>query len=252
MKAGANESLLVAKVGQRVQLACHIFGLKLEWNRELEKWLETSSNVITGADSDAQLDKRSNYPGNENLENLDLTLGDNADHADQSLAGERLDQMDEDLVSLVFWYKDDNPTPIYTLDARQVTLSGLQLSNGQPDKSGSSADPNTTTTGRRRSNLAINRLMLAGAKHYPTQRSGRPPLSVDGSSRFPLLTLDLPAVEARDSGRYKCRVDFRRSPTISQSVRLLVEGKGTLNSSLARLAPLSLTFAFKTPASASG
>lgn len=87
----------------------------------------------------------------------------------------------QDDVALIFWYKDDNPVPIYTLDARADKM-----------------------------------------KHYAASARYR----LDPVAGLSLARLRVANAETRDSGRYKCRVDFQHAPTISrQQVRLLVEGE---------------------------
>lgn len=103
-----------------------------------------------------------------------------------------------ELISLLFWYKDLDPRPIYTLDARQLvadkTLLGdfSALLNSKGLKT-YSADP---------------RLKLEPVKSKPRQ-----------------VSLVIEQVQAKDSGLYKCRVDFRRTRTMTRMMQLLVPGK---------------------------
>lgn len=127
---------------------------------------------------------------------------------------------EDDLVSLIFWYKDDNPVPIYTLDARQAQLM-VRLEEG--------ADKKASLIGRRPIGSKNERLLAAARHHHspatkaPGVSSSR--LSFDTSSTFPVLRLRLEQTSGTDSGRYRCRVDFKHSPTINQHVSLLVQGE---------------------------
>ena len=105
------------------------------------------------------------------------------------------------LVSLIFWYKDENPAPVYTLDARRP-LVAEQVAAAAPTSD------------------ALNLRLLAAARHY----SAGAHLSVRLDS-WPLLKLRISRVSKAHAGEYKCRVDFRRARTIRRSTKLLVEGK---------------------------
>ena len=122
----------------------------------------------------------------------------------------------DELVSLIFWYKDDDPRPIYTLDARQVSLTASESPN--LPKFGA---PNSTPASANGTFLARNRHLLLAAKHYSTSER----LHLETQSNFPTLELLIEEAETLDSGQYKCRVDFRRSRTLNQLIELLVEGE---------------------------
>lgn len=209
---------------------------------------------------------------------------DEDDQDDRASAGELFVQEDSvsnmmsprlnelDLVSIIFWFKDDNPIPIYTLDARQMQANGLipkPTTNSERDldkKSRYATAANNTATNHRHhhhyhnkkdaqetissgsgngnsnnnDNSEIAKIMhtnvqlLSGARHYRGSRRGDSTtvanvnsslLKLDPISSFPVIKLTIEGAGPRDSGNYKCRVDFRRSSTISQIVRLLVEGE---------------------------
>lgn len=142
------------------------------------------------------------------------------------LAGSSFEPDEEnDLISLVFWYKDDNPTPIYTLDARQVSLSTNSLepnaTNDGDKKSLNESIRKTSSYGQLR-----NRQLLLRGKHYSSIENNRE-FYLEISKEYPVIKLIFDSSKARDSGKYKCRIDFRRTRTISQIVGLLVEGKST-------------------------
>lgn len=222
----ANEpaSQVIARAGERVELACHLFGRPLEWRPDLPaRWA-----VRAGSDPP-----------------------DAADNGE-------LEPNEADLVSLVFWFKGDNPAPIYTLDARQVALNlseeeenidGEANKTYWPIESGSSKQqtaklvPSKSTqvnSNKFRATRPINesgqqqllitsanKRLLAAAKHYPGKLASER-LQLDASwSQFPLVRLQIESATASDTADYKCRVDFRRSRTISQLVSLLVKGRST-------------------------
>lgn len=127
----------------------------------------------------------------------------------------------QDLISLILWYKGDNPSAIYTLDARQVA-SGINLSQLKDKETGSGKADNNTEP----SFGLLNRHLVSEARLYTTlSLSKRERLQLDRSSEFPVIKLQVKSAEAEDSGQYKCRVDFRRSPSHIQSYYLQVQGK---------------------------
>lgn len=161
--------------------------------------------------------------------------------------------LNDRLISLIFWYKDDNPAPIYTLDARQA----IAPASGVPKTSMAAArkrhrQQHNATSGRHEDDNnnnnnssgddkmdqidELNRRLLAGAKHYDGTRTststwahlGKLELTVD----WPLVRLRLAEVRAHHSGHYKCRVDFRWARTLRASRRLLVQGEFCLKSQL--------------------
>ena len=175
----------------------------------------------------------------------------------------RGDNLGDHLISLVFWYKDDNPVPIYTLDARQASLlpaaaaaaeSLVAPTTPPPPSAFASPQANGSTAAASRLEsqiVALNRRLLGQAKHYAAASSAdAPTVRLDwtedeawagGESRSksreqqqqPLvIRLRLSKLRANQSGDYKCRVDFRRARTIRQTTRLFVQGK------CARLQPL--------------
>lgn len=90
-----------------------------------------------------------------------------------------------DLVTLVIWYRAETEAPLYTLDARGRSLDH--------------------------------------ATHWADERTfgGRAFLRVtDGVAH---LVLD--SVREVDAGRYRCRVDFKKSPTRNSVIALTVVGE---------------------------
>lgn len=147
----------------------------------------------------------------DKIRKLSVPIGDlvNDDRDDDDHDGDQQESSLEDYlndqITLILWFKDQDPTPIYTIDARQVSL-------GQEN----SVRPSQKTA------LERSQLLLSGAKHYPAR--SRYKSSAD-LSEFPLVRLKFKQAEAADSGRYKCRVDFKRSPTVNEMIELLVKGK---------------------------
>jgi len=90
-----------------------------------------------------------------------------------------------DVVTLVIWYRADTDTPLYTLDARGRSL----------DQATHWADEHTF--------------------------QGRAYLRLSDDTAY----LALESVGQQDSGTYKCRVDFKKSPTRNFFVNLTVAGK---------------------------
>ncbi|KAK7592894.1 hypothetical protein V9T40_007646 [Parthenolecanium corni] len=92
--------------------------------------------------------------------------------------------MRDDTVYLVIWYKDGHSSPIYSYDSRDKSLK--EASHWSDDK---------TVGGRVSFEL--------GSKLYPAR-------------------LTLQAVKDSDGGLYRCRVDFKKSPTRNHNVNLTV------------------------------
>jgi len=92
----------------------------------------------------------------------------------------------DDAITLILWYRGENRTPIYTVDARDKPL--------------------------------------ASAKHFPNPdvfTSNR--ATFDLTTRPALLKID--PVKEDDAEEYRCRVDFRWGRTMSTYVKLNVIGK---------------------------
>lgn len=170
---------------------------------------------------------------------------------------------EDDLFSLLFWFRGDDPVPIYTLDARQVLLpdklADLEVAGGpslspapegrlkgarRPPRSAVNATGpqrrrrrprHRTESGSDQSKLIrmANERLISQATHYPGSLGGAQLASrlvLDSSpDQFPLVRLRIEPVQAADTATYKCRVDFRRSRTVSQVVRLLVKGEQSVS-----------------------
>lgn len=127
-------------------------------------------------------------------------------------------------VSLVFWYKDDNPSPIYTLDARNrpaplpPAANPIRRLSAAPAPAADGSQK--WSKGEKRQNFARESSLaelVASSRHY----------SAD-ATKFALddaLRLLVKRANASDAGTYKCRVDFRQGPTQSRLVRLAVKGE---------------------------
>ncbi|KAG8198816.1 hypothetical protein JTE90_007119 [Oedothorax gibbosus] len=89
----------------------------------------------------------------------------------------------DDVISLVLWYRLDLPNPIYTLDARSA--------------------PNADS-----------------AKHFSGKVLGA--RAYFNVSHRGLAHLKLSPVQEEDAGEYRCRVDFKRGRTLSRLVKLNV------------------------------
>lgn len=214
--------LIELEAGKTAELSCHLFG--------------GGGGVDSHANSAPPPSSESSHEETESVvDNLLASLDDGNDPSSSSsstsyLAHKKLDwptrseldrrNSDDDhvrLVSLVFWYKDDNPSPIYTLDARrhQVPAASDSISRDSlpPPLDGESKGHNS-------SSLLVAGL-LARARHYSADES-RYKLADSSSGELKLLIAN---TSATDSGKYKCRVDFRRWPTQSQLMELSVRGE---------------------------
>jgi hypothetical protein len=154
---------------------------------------------------------------------------DTAGHQQQLQQQQQTRLRDEEpadyLVSLVFWYKDDNPAPIYTLDARQPMTAPAAAAAERLLLDGVAGWTRVAETNRR---------LLAAARHYhggkrttaATQagRQIRDGLKIK-TDNWPVIKLQLAGVGPAQAGDYKCRVDFRRARTIRRTSRLFVEGR---------------------------
>ena len=92
----------------------------------------------------------------------------------------------EDTITLILWYRGDNRTPIYSVDARDSPMPSAK-------------------------HLANTELFGANRAFFDTSR------------RPALLKID--PIRQEDDHEYRCRVDFRYSRTMSSFVRLYVIGK---------------------------
>ncbi|GFX28146.1 ig-like domain-containing protein [Trichonephila clavipes] len=101
----------------------------------------------------------------------------------------------DDVISLVLWYRLDLPNPIYTLDARSAP----------------SADMVKHFSGK-----------VLGSRAY------------FNVSRRSLAHLKIDPVDEDDAGEYRCRVDFKRGRTLSRLVKLNVIAERLWSSTLGR------------------
>lgn len=180
---------VLVEADQTAQLACHLYGGSLDPASNQAKAAHANESPAS-----AVHEEQSNKP--------------------QANSASRAN---EDLVSLIFWYKDDNPVPIYTLDARQAHQAAPDVDKRPNDLI---SQPLAASS--------KNERLLSTARHHPASSANpgdEQRLSLDTKSNFPILTLRIERSQASDSGRYRCRVDFRRSPTINQQIALLVQGE---------------------------
>lgn len=266
-----SQRMVVVRGGEDVELGCHMLGRPLKFGRD-GKWTtfvgrksETrgynsttinttnNNNLTTGSQIDDP--QMSNYDDDDRHASSSSSVSAASDEfalTDQDQSDHHFHLDENDLVSLVFWYKDDNPTPIYTLDARQVAPTQVPYTtsysqppvttntNGKLAKqqakwlNGSTNHPmhssqqlQLPSVGGHERLIQNNRKLLEEAKHYPSNSRSNlnSRLRLDISSQFPIIKLLIRNTNGQDSGQYKCRVDFRRSRTMSQFVGLLVEGK---------------------------
>lgn len=208
--------LIEVDAGQTGELSCHLFQTDADSHANSGSFspshtqLQTVDNLLASLESDAARDDSSS---SSSLSSPPPTSRYFRKKSSKSPDEGRLDQLDDWLVSLVLWYKDDNPSPIYTLDARhQVPANPI---NSGP------------TTGKARAPTAMSPLdeelarLLARARHYSADESR---YKLD-TSRGSELKLSIARTNANDSGQYKCRVDFRNWPTQSHVMKLSVKGE---------------------------
>lgn len=114
------------------------------------------------------------------------------------------------LVSLVFWYKDSNPAPIYTLDARHTPLDSATLLSS-PSSSTSAAKfasrLSSAPMERVREIGLLNFRLLQKAKHY---RSVAAPKSMAQVSVLP--GSELFHTEEQNSANNSSKVPSKRHP----------------------------------------
>lgn len=95
---------------------------------------------------------------------------------------------EDDFVTLVIWYRQESDSPLYSVDAR-----------GRP---------------------------LEQASHWSEKSySGRVFFQSPDNNREGMSRLSLKNINQTDGGSYKCRVDFKKSPTRNSYVNLTVIGK---------------------------
>lgn len=125
---------------------------------------------------------------------------------------------DADLIEVIFWFKDEHPEPVYTLDARAAAAAPTDDA-----REGDLDEPhvtNRTVIGER------VRLALAAAVHYPAKSPGdSAAFKLDLASEFPVIKLLVARAQLGAQGKYRCRIDYRRRPTWTQSVELQLEGE---------------------------
>lgn len=170
------EQPMIVAAGQPVELACHAYGASTTGQVDRRK-----SPIVESSEARASSGQLLFGEPIESVSN------------DRRLEQQHLELEDPrfDKISLVFWYKDQNSSPIYTLDARNLDRS------------------------------AGNSQLLSHARHYQAAND----YQFDPTSEFPLMKLRIASASVEQSGEYKCRVDFRRSPTINRIIRLLVQGE---------------------------
>ena len=95
----------------------------------------------------------------------------------------------DDDVSLILWYRDDQSTPIYTVDARGIGNS------------------------------------LKTAKHFHDMAILGDDDRVTFNITYPISYLRFIRTIATDTAEYRCRVDFRKARTINTVISLKVIGQ---------------------------
>ena len=96
--------------------------------------------------------------------------------------------IENDFVTLIIWYRKDSDSPLYSVDARDRPLDQASHWSG---------------------------------KSY----GGRIFFQPSDKTRDGISKLSLKNVNESDAGNYKCRVDFKKSPTRNSYVNLTVIGK---------------------------
>lgn len=256
--AQTGSKIFVADAGESVELPCQAFPSLETPSSDLEQTNYVSANANAGARRAARSNRRqqrrrqtreatsvgghlaSRFERRADLPlfaSADLHSGDEEEGSESRRKSD--DNLGDHLISLVFWYKDDNPAPIYTLDARQALVLSPDFGLAQQKYGGGESFHTSPPANRSLASqiATLNRRLIAEARHYygSPQMSAGKRMSVHlesggGPSEGPLvIRLRLSDLEASQSGDYKCRVDFRRARTIRQTVRLFVQGEcGTI------------------------
>lgn len=163
---------------------------------------------------------------------------------DQSLS---LISYSGDKIKLIFWYKDDQPEPIYTIDARTVPTNNNNNNEANRRKqstssvenesllysSSSSSRGSTTTTTTADKQSGQIPLTLMRARHFIGSGRVSPDNSSSGNSgnlyfnitQYPMAYLTINPVNRSDAGHYRCRIDYKLARTINQNLKLNVIGE---------------------------
>lgn len=176
---GDSGARVVARAGDTVELRCDLLGAAIEWSHANGFGArlggasgdgdESGSDGAAAAVAAAATTKGANIINSAQLSDQDIG----------SLANATADK----LVSLVFWYKDSNPAPIYTLDARHAPLDPTALFSSASSASSrdTSAAQSPHQSGRARTTQSgaaservreiglLNLRLLQRAKHYRSQ-----------------------------------------------------------------------------------
>ncbi|GLG93751.1 Poliovirus receptor-related protein 2 [Gryllus bimaculatus] len=123
-----------------------------------------------------------------------------------------------DRVALVIWYKGGTASPIYSLDARGRSVT-TQLGTHWADE--------RILGGR-------SFFRVGDAEEQEEEEDGE-----DGEVRGTHLAIE--SVREADAGSYRCRVDFRRSPTRNAIVNLTVIGLSSSQDSAEKLTALVIS-----------
>lgn len=157
-----------------------------------------------------------------------------------------------DSMSVAFWYKNDEPNPLFAIDARhlhaptsqQSFLAAAKRYNNNNNLLSTAED---ATQGKRTTKVSADKTSDASKLELdfePLQQSTNPATSgakieIDSqqsaafatqsaaalstaSAALLQLTVNNASVAQNDTAKYKCRVDFKRARTITQSVQLFV------------------------------
>ncbi|XP_053201248.1 synaptogenesis protein syg-2-like [Panonychus citri] len=113
-----------------------------------------------------------------------------------------IDHPNNDTIDLILWFRGEDETALYSLDARKGPIQRAQhFPNKDSSLSSSSSSPSSSLSPSIKS---------TSSSHAYIDISGRPP------------SLIIESVKLDDAGEYRCRIDFRKSRTQYRTVQLEV------------------------------